>query len=202
MAESEESIAAPPNEDQHRTQLVEDVFSMFKGYLSSQLEAKDKSTENKAKMLQEANDLKFKGNRKQYEMNAHISYIFNQIEANIDNPAEIKKLIEAEQQSIKKRQKLIRLADRSKDGWQVVHEYESDELASDSDDEKRIRKARNAVEKKRKDVKASSDSGAKRFKSSNDNQLFRGTIVRVLCLSHGLDCVSIQPYLRLLCISL
>ena len=78
MAESEESIAAPPNEDQHRTQLVEDVFSMFKGYLSSQLEAKDKSTENKAKMLQEANDLKFKGNRKQYEMNAHISYIFNQ----------------------------------------------------------------------------------------------------------------------------
>ena len=89
---------------------------MFKGYLSSQLEAKDKSTENKAKMLQEANDLKFKGNRKQYEMNAHISYIFNQIEANIDNPAEIKKLIEAGQQSIKKRQKLIRLADRSKDG--------------------------------------------------------------------------------------
>ena len=73
-----------------------------------------------------------------------------------------------------------------------MHEYESDELASDSDDEKRIRKARNAVEKKRKDVKASSDSGAKRFKSSNDNQLFRGKIVRVLCLSHGLDCVSIR----------
>ena len=58
-------------------------------------------------------------------MNAHISYIFNQIEANIDNPAEIKKLIEVGQQSIKKCQKLIRLADRSKDGWQVVHEYES-----------------------------------------------------------------------------
>ena len=55
MAKSEESIAAPPNKDQHRTQLVEDVFSMFKGYLSSQLEVKDKSTENKAKMLQEAN---------------------------------------------------------------------------------------------------------------------------------------------------
>ena len=72
MAESEESIAAPPNEDQRRTQLVEDVFSMFKRQLSSQLEVKGKSTENEAKMLQEANDLRFKGNRKQYEMNAHI----------------------------------------------------------------------------------------------------------------------------------
>jgi len=39
---------------------------------------------------------------------------------------------------MKKQQKLIKLADRSKDGWLVVQEYESDELASNFEDEKKI----------------------------------------------------------------
>ena len=40
---------------------------------------------------------------------------------------------------IHKRQKLIKIADRYKDGWQVVEEYESDELASNSEDEKKLK---------------------------------------------------------------
>ena len=40
--------------------------------------------------------------------------------------------------NISKRQKLIRTADRSKHGWVTV---EDDELAEDSDDEKRLVKA-------------------------------------------------------------
>jgi hypothetical protein len=44
------------------------------------------------------------------------------------------------------------LADRSKDGWQIAQEYGSDNLASNSDDEKKIRKAESAVEKKRKEA--------------------------------------------------
>ena len=39
------------------------------------------------------------------------------------------------------RQKLIKLADRSEHGWRVVKEYESDSLAKNEDDEKRIMKA-------------------------------------------------------------
>ena len=58
-------------------------------------------------------------------------------------------------QLIKKRQKLIKLADRSKDRWLVVQEYESDELASNSEDEKKIRKAKLSAEKKRKESKGS-----------------------------------------------
>jgi len=51
---------------------------------------------------------------------------------------------------IHKRQKLIKIADKCTDGWQVVEEYESDELASDSEDEKKLKKAKEAAGKKRK----------------------------------------------------
>jgi hypothetical protein len=56
----------------------------------------------------------------------------------------------------------------------------ADDLASDSEDEKRIRKAKSAAEKKRKEAKSSSNSGPKRFKSTNDNQLFRGKVSLVI----------------------
>ena len=50
--------------------------------------------------------------------------------------------------AVKCRQKAIRLADRSELGWAVVTEYGEDELADDSDDEKRIAKAVATAEKK------------------------------------------------------
>ena len=46
------------------------------------------------------------------------------------------------------RQKLIRLADRSEFGWDAVKEYETDELAADDDDAKRLEKAEKAAEQK------------------------------------------------------
>ena len=52
--------------------------------------------------------------------------------------------------SVEKRVKLIRLADKSEHGWNTVYEYLSDDLASDSDDQKRIKRAENEAGKKRK----------------------------------------------------
>ena len=49
---------------------------------------------------------------------------------------------------IEDRQKLIKLADRSDTGWLMVAEYQEDELAEDSDDEKRIEKAEKRAERK------------------------------------------------------
>ena len=43
--------------------------------------------------------------------------------------------------SIDKQNKLIRLADKSEVGWLMVNEYVTDDLASDSGDDAKIRKA-------------------------------------------------------------
>ena len=39
------------------------------------------------------------------------------------------------------RQKLVKMADSSENGWKTVEEYETNSLSDDSDDEKRIRRA-------------------------------------------------------------
>ena len=172
-----------PRQDNPSPQMVEQVFSMFKGYLSSQLDTKGKQLEVKSKLDKEAADLKFKGNRKQFEFNSQLVCILTQVQDAVDNPGEISKLVSEGKKLLKKRQKLIKIADRSKDGWLIVQEYESDDLASDSKDEKKLRKAKNAVEKKRKEVKSGCNNASKRFKTGSDSQLFRGKIIQfvVLC---------------------
>ena len=60
------------------------------------------------------------------------------------------------------RNKLVKLADISDSGWAVVSEYESHQLASDSDDEKRILKAEARAARKAKEAKAKR-SATRRF---------------------------------------
>ena len=52
---------------------------------------------------------------------------------------------------LSKRMKAIKLADKSEFVWQTVKEYLSDELASDSDDEKRTNRTERRAERKIKD---------------------------------------------------
>ena len=54
-----------------------------------------------------------------------------------------------------KQQKLIKIADREEHGWDVVRHYVSDDLASDSEDEKNLNRARRealaTIKKRNKD---------------------------------------------------
>lgn len=54
---------------------------------------------------------------------------------------------------LKSRQKAISLFNRSELGWAVVNEYREDDLADDSDDEKRVAKAVATVERKAAQLK-------------------------------------------------
>ena len=173
MAEESTSVEAGEPQAQN-PDLVNQVFTLFKGYLSSQLDAQGKILQSKSKIDKDAAGLKYKGNRKQFELNAHLEEILDSIDSEASNAERVRALVADAKQVIKRRQKLIRIADKSKDGWAVVEEYESDDLASDSADEKRLKKAKHAAEKKRKSSKATAPE-PKRFKSNTgDTQLFRG----------------------------
>ena len=62
---------------------------------------------------------------------------------------------------IEKRNNHIEMADRSEFGWLTVEEYEKRELASDSDDDKRMRKAEKSAGKRKAAKKPSSSSRGK-----------------------------------------
>ena len=157
------------------------MFSLFKTYLASQFEEKSKQFEGKSRVAKEAAEFKFKGNRKQFQLNTQLDHILGQIEVSLNEPQEVRKLVAEGKQLIKKRQRLRKLTDRSKDGWLVVQEYETDELASNSEDEMKIRKAKLSAEKKRKESKASSGNPYKKFKSAGDVEFFRGKPFYFLC---------------------
>ena len=71
----------------------------------------------------------------------------SELESDLDsakeNLSKAKKAIEA-------RIKLIKLADKSDNGWSTANEYVTDDLAENSDDDKKIRRAEARAEQKRK----------------------------------------------------
>ena len=95
------------------------------------------------------------GKPKQFEFNAQVDSNFSRIQkANIPESKGVCQLAKEAKELIRKRQKLIRIADKNADGWKVVDEYVSDDLASGSDDEKRFKKAKEAASRKKKTNKS------------------------------------------------
>ena len=118
----------------------------------------EEATRKKAK---KEPDFKSKGNKLRYEVNEEIKKSIEKalkaIERKDYEPA--KAALEAGMKIVDKQQKLIRIADREEAGWEVVRHYLSDDLASNSEDEKAINRARKealATIKKRKTKKKAS----------------------------------------------
>ena len=105
--------------------------------------SKSLSETKKLRREAEASKLKKKGNLKQFLFNAEILDEVKSITKDLhtQDTASANKAAKRTIRLIERRQKLIKLADKSEAGWLAVDEYESDELADDSADEKRIRKA-------------------------------------------------------------
>ena len=103
-----------------------------------------------------------KGNKIRYEANKSIMEKINEAVSAIEK-GKIKrcqqKLAEGKK-IILKQQKLLRIADREKDGQEVVKCYLSDNLASNSEDEKQLSRARReaAANKKKREASRQKDN--------------------------------------------
>lgn len=95
---------------------------------------------------------KFSENEKQFELNADLDDDITTIvrAAEAKDHAKIKDFCRNVRNKIHKRNNCIKLAEKSPGGWDTVKEYMSDDLASDTEDEKRIRQAETRAVRKRK----------------------------------------------------
>ena len=87
---------------------------------------------------------KNKGNERRHDVNEEI---LDTIEEALDEIGAkdleaAKESLETGRKLLSKQQKLVKMADREDNGWEVVQHYVSDDLADDSNDEKDIKRAR------------------------------------------------------------
>jgi hypothetical protein len=112
--------------------------------------------------IQAASD---KGNEAQFKFNNAVREKMVQANTHI-NEGEAEAAFQSVTEGIElidNRQKLVKLADSSKNGWRTVQEYTQHELASDEEDEKRIFKAEVRDEKKLKEERAQKAIFQRRF---------------------------------------
>ena len=106
---------------------------------------------------------KKKGNERQYAFNEEVHETIRVAQQSLEStPPDVERARQSLQEGeslINNRQKLIKVADRSEHGWVTVEEYVTDELAENSDDEKRLFKAETRRGRK---LKASSKSKVKK----------------------------------------
>ena len=135
-----------------------DLDEKFNSYIKTVAEDNDLKNHKleqtlKQKLKKEANvSFRNKGNKLHYEFNleqlAKLEAAKSLLE--IGSVRRLTKKIDELISEMQKRNKLIRLADRSAGGWMTVQEYMPDELASNSDDSRKMRQAENKATKKRK----------------------------------------------------
>ena len=90
----------------------------------------------KAKKPRESK-FKFVSNKDQFEFNESVLNELDDIKAEGRSKRRLRSAIK----KLRRRNKLIKMADKSKAGWKVVEEYLTDEVASDDADHRKIKKA-------------------------------------------------------------
>ena len=71
-----------------------------------------KRIEDQLKIERSASEFKFKGNRKQFEVNVELKSPLSRIKPSTDDSSQLYSLVQEAQQIIRKRQKLIKITER------------------------------------------------------------------------------------------
>ena len=123
---------------------MREEMSSLKRELAGDREAADERLLKKMR-LEKLPIFKKKTHEKQFKFNEEVSCKIDSAKDCLsETPPAVEKaktLLEEGAKLVSERQKLIRMADRSEHGWATVEEYLEDELAENSDDEKRMQKA-------------------------------------------------------------
>ena len=122
---------------------MEQKFTTFKRSFEEKEEQHAIEIKKIKSVAKASSSFKYKGNRVQYELNTSIFDRFESCSAQLfaRNLLKVNNELEQIKVLIKRRNKLIRFAEKSPAGWSAVDEYESDELAENSGDEKKLHSA-------------------------------------------------------------
>ncbi|VDI04514.1 Hypothetical predicted protein [Mytilus galloprovincialis] len=148
-SESEETIPNTRREEQQTAKdVAESTLGLFKDYFDSQIGSLKRELKEEAASKSD----KFSGNKLQFEFNSDIDHELSRIKRATESRDydKIKDICYDLKDKLHKRNKCIKIADKSPAGWGTVKEYLSDELASDTDDERRIRSAETRALKAKK----------------------------------------------------
>ena len=157
--ENEAETQEEPEEVTGQSDPLNIVFSYFDSRfqeIQSQIRKnKDKEPAEKKRKIQ-VETFKQKGHSLQHEFNTDIMEDLQDIIDNIDEQDPISTSLKVVISKLKKRNKLIKIADSTEGGWAVVAEYEKDPIGSDSDDCKKIRQAETRALKRKNTEKVKS----------------------------------------------
>ena len=122
--------------------LLEQTVSQIKR--SNEDSAESQMKEIKRLKFNESHKFKKKANEDQFKFNQKLSETLDSAKSAAENSQleKVKTSLEEGETLISERQKHILLTDKSDYGWATVDEYKKHSLADDSDDEKRIFKAK------------------------------------------------------------
>ena len=154
-----------------------DIVAQTTEAVKRSLQDKVEDVVEKKVKQEELPTFKRKFNEDHFKHSKDVEKIMDRIMANLDDQKvdEAKQQVEKGKKLLRKRQKLIKIADREDDGWEVIRCYQSDALASDSDDEKRLDKSRRQAKRNKKESRSKRLNYAKKRCDTNNFKDFSKT---------------------------
>jgi len=132
--------------------------------LKEEVRGNSLSVRSEVKKLKTEHELKwrYESNKIQHEFNSELHETISQVLWAVENNKQeyVRELVNDSCEQLKRRNKLIRIADTSEGGWETVRQYEANPVASDSNDESMINRAEARAAKKKR------TKSTKRFKPS------------------------------------